>query len=109
MILLNQGDIYGMLEKKTDSTFYCIFKAIEIEVAGYKLFLFVYANKKGENPKRIICRISFIFKRLYESNMSSFLYWDICFMLHKVNCHKWESICEFIPSWQWTMSNFYTS
>lgn len=60
--------------KKPDSTLYCIFKSIQIEVPGYKLFPIVYANKEGENLRRIICRISFIFKRLYESNMSSFLY-----------------------------------
>jgi len=60
--------------KNPDSTFYCIFKAIEIKVARYKSFPFVYVNKKGENPRRIICRISFIFKRLCESNMPSFLY-----------------------------------
>lgn len=49
-------------KKKSNFTLYCIFKAIEKEVAGYKLLPFVYANKKGENLKRIFHRISFILR-----------------------------------------------
>lgn len=59
--------------KKPDSTLCCICEAIEMAVAGYKLFPFVYANKNGENPRRLICRISYIFKTLYEKRIIIFI------------------------------------
>lgn len=73
MVFLNQGGIYYMLVKE-QTTLCCIFKVFEIAVEEYKLLPFVYANKTNENPRRIICRILFMFKRLYKSNMSSFLH-----------------------------------